>query len=540
VSWIDVDQDGREDLVFGSGRGGRLTVLRNAGAQFTPMAVGSVLQALDLTTVLPLRTAGGGVTLLAGQSSYEAPDNAAAAAAPSVLGFAGGARIGAALPVLAGDSASIGALAMADVNGDGQLDLFVGTRMIPGAWPLPARSRLLLGNADGTFRDDPVNARAMAALGLVSSAVFTDLDGDARPELVVATEFGPVRVLHNDGGRLVDVSQAMGTSALSSRWNGVSVGDFDGDGRPDLLATSWGRNTPWQTSADRPYELVVSRLEENRLGLLFARVDSLTRREMPLDGFSRIGAAVPSIKDRFATFADFAKADVDALLGNAAGSAIRIGATTFDHTLFLNRGDHFEARSLPAAAQLAPSSGAVVADFNGDGREDVFLAQNFFPTEINTIRFDAGAGLLLLGDGSGGLQAQSVRASGISLLGDMRGAASADFDGDGRVDLAVSQNGAPMTLWRNVRGAAGLRVRLRGPAGNPLAIGAQLRMVTGPTRGAVREVHAGSGAWSMDATTQVLAVPPGASAVWIRWPGGREQTVPLATPMPRELVLTAP
>ena len=229
-----------------------------------------------------------------------------------------------------------------------------------------------------------------------------------------------------------------------------------------------------------------------------------------------------------------------ALLGGAAASAIRIGATTFDHTLFLNRGDHFEVRSLPPAAQLAPSSGAVVADFNGDGREDVFLAQNFFPTEINTIRFDAGAGLLLLGDGTGGLHPQSVRASGISVLGDMRGAAASDFDGDGRTDLAVSQNGAPMTLWRNVRGTPGVRVRLRGSANNPLAIGAQLRLVAGTTRGPVREIHAGSGAWSMDAATQVLGLLPGATALWVRWPDGREQTVPFSSSAQRELVITAP
>jgi hypothetical protein len=397
----------------------------------------------------------------------------------------------------------------------------------------------LLGSADGTWRDDPDNLRAMSALGLVSSAVLTDVDGDARPDLVVATEFGPVRVLHNAGGRFTDVSKAMGTAALSSRWNGISVGDFDGDGRPDIVATSWGRNTPWRTSADRPYELVVARVEENRLGLIFARADSLTRREMPLDGFTRIGTAIPSVKARFATFAEFAKADVDAVLGEAASSAIRIGATTFDHTLFLNRGDRFEVRSLPAVAQLAPSSGAVVADFNGDGREDLFLAQNFYPTEINTMRFDAGVGLLLLGDGAGGWLPQSVRASGISVAGDMRGAAASDFDRDGRTDLAVSQNGAPMTLWRNVGATPGVRVRLRGPAGNPLGIGAQLRIVTGAARGALREVHAGSGAWSMNAATQVLGVPAGATSVWVRWPDGREQTVRLPA-AGTELTITAP
>ncbi len=526
VSWIDVDGDGREELVFGSGRGGRLTVLRHTGTRFVALPVAGAVQSLDLTTVLPFPRAAGGVTLLAGQSNYEAADSLASIT-PSVLGFAAAARIGVPSTAVAGDSASVGPLAMADVNGDGFLDLFVGARVRPGAWPLPVRSRLWLGSASGAFLEDAGNAAALSSLGLVSSAVFADLDGDARPELIVATEFGPIRVLQNDGGRFRDATKALGLSAWSSRWNGVAAGDFDGDGRLDLIGTSWGRNTPWHTSAARPYTLAVSRMDGDRLGLLFARADSITKREMPLDGFSRLGAALPSVKERFATFAAFANADIDAVLGTAASTAVRVGATTFDHTVFLNRGDHFEVRALPAAAQLAPAFGVVVNDFDGDGREDLFLAQNFFPTEINTMRFDAGAGLVLLGDGTGGFRVQSVAQSGISVLGDQRGAAAADFDGDGRVDLAVSQNGAPMTLWRNVGGVPGLRIRLVGPSGNPLGIGAQLRVISGATRGPVREVHAGSGYWSMNAATAVLATGASATGVSVRWPGGVEEVVQL-------------
>ncbi|MES3033186.1 MAG: VCBS repeat-containing protein [Gemmatimonadota bacterium] len=539
VSWIDVDQDGSDDLLFGTGRGGRLSALRNVGGRFTAMSVTGDAQRYDLTTVLPVHDGAGGLRLLAGQSNYEADDAATALALPAVLSFGTGARIGAASALVSGDSASVGPMALGDVNGDGIPDLFVGARAIPGAWPLPSRSRLLLGDGRGAFSDDTVNRGAMSALGLVSSALFADLDDDGRPELVVTTEFGPVRVLHNDRGRLTDVTRAMGLGTASSRWNGISAGDFDGDGRLDLVATSWGRNTPWQASTDRPYTLLLARLDEQRLALLFARADSSTQREMPLDGLARLGAALPSVKATFGTFAEFAAADADAVLGAAAKTAVRIGATTFDHMLFLNRSTRFEARSLPAAAQLAPSSGAVVADFNGDGRDDVFLAQNFFPTEINTMRFDAGAGLLLLGDGAGGLVPQSVRASGIAIRGDMRGAAAADYDGDGRVDLAVSQNGAAMTLWHNQRATPGLRLRLRGSAANPLAIGARVRVLGTGVASAVHDVRAGGGAWSMDATTLVLAMPAGASAISVRWPGGAEQRIPVAAGT-RELVLTAP
>jgi hypothetical protein len=249
--------------------------------------------------------------------------------------------------------------------------------------------------------------------------------------------------------------------------------------------------------------------------------------------------AIPSLRSRLPTFAAFARADVDSVVGHRHASAARIGATTFDHMLWLNRGDHFEAHSLPRIAQLAPAFAPVVGDFDGDGHEDLFLAQNFSATALWTPRFDAGEGLILLGDGHGGFRPMSVLQSGVRVLGDQRGAAAADYDGDGRLDLAVSQNGAATTLWHNRGAIQGVRVRLVGSAGNPFGIGAQLRVMSAQSAGPMREVRAGSGYWSMDAPTAVLAQPPGANSVWVRWPGGRTQTVPLA-PNQRELKLTAP
>jgi hypothetical protein len=233
------------------------------------------------------------------------------------------------------------------------------------------------------------------------------------------------------------------------------------------------------------------------------------------------------VRERIATFAAYSSASVDDVLGDASRTAVRIGATMFDHAVLLNRGDHFEVRPLPPMAQLAPAFAAVVADFDGDGREDIFLGQNFSPTEIGTPRFDAGAGLVLLGDGRGGFRPLSVGQSGIRVFGDQRGAAAADYDGDGRVDLAVTQNGAPTTLWRNRTGRPGLRVRLVGLPENPLALGARLRVLTGTSAGPIRELH-GGGCWSMDAATTVLALPAGATGVWVRWPDGKDETVPVS------------
>jgi hypothetical protein len=137
--------------------------------------------------------------------------------------------------------------------------------------------------------------------------------------------------------------------------------------------------------------------------------------------------------------------------------------------------------------------------------------------------------LLLLGDGKGGFAPRTVGESGISVLGDQRGAAAADFDGDGRTDLAVSQNGAATTLWRNRGARVGVRVHLDGLCGadNPLCIGARVRVVQGARAFPVREIHAGSGYWSMDGAVPVLAVPDGAYAVEVVLPGGAKLSEPV-------------
>jgi len=240
--------------------------------------------------------------------------------------------------------------------------------------------------------------------------------------------------------------------------------------------------------------------------------------------------AIPSVTQRLRTYAAYADASIDEAVGPMAsgGGTVKLGATTLDQTVFLNRGDRFEAHALPAEAQFAPAYYAGIADFNGDGNEDVFLTQNFFDTDAATARYDAGRGLLLLGDGRGALDAVPGQKSGIAIYGEQRGAAYADFDGDGRLDLAVSENGGPTRLLHNVGATPGLRVRVIGPPGNPNGIGTQLRLRYGDAAGPAREIQAGSGYWSENGAIQVLGRAREPTALWVRSPSGREDVVPLA------------
>jgi hypothetical protein len=196
-------------------------------------------------------------------------------------------------------------------------------------------------------------------------------------------------------------------------------------------------------------------------------------------------------------------------------------ANTLASMVFFNRGDHFEAVPLPREAQWSPIFSVNVGDMDGDGDEDVFLSQNFFATQEEMPRQDAGRGLWLRGDGMGKLEVVPGQESGIKVYGEQRWAALADYDQDGRVDLVVTQNGAETKLYHNEGALPGLRVRLQGPAGNPTGVGASVRLRFGERNGPVREVRAGSGYWSQDSAILVMGTPGPATQVWVRWPGGR-------------------
>ena len=234
--------------------------------------------------------------------------------------------------------------------------------------------------------------------------------------------------------------------------------------------------------------------------------------------------AMPWVRDRFDTHRAYSLASVPELFGEPVGAIKTLQANWLESTVFLNRGDHFIGLPLPSEAQFSPAFGVGVADLDGDGFEDIFLSQNFFAVDNETARSDAGRGLLLRGDGKGGFTAVPGRESGVTVYGEQRGCALADYDGDGRTDLVVAQNGAATKLYRNQHGQPGLRVRLVASPGNPYGVGAVIRLGFGERFGPAREIHAGSGYWSQDGAVQVMATTESPTQIWVRWPGGTTST----------------
>jgi len=354
------------------------------------------------------------------------------------------------------------------------------------------------------------------------------------PELILAVEWGPIRMFHNDHGHLLAWDpeilsmidrKSSRLSDLTGWWSGVSVGDLDGDGRLDIIGANWGLNTKYRATPEHPRKLYYGDFTESgTLDTIEAYFDERMGKEVPEREFDALGAAMPFLRGLFPTHHAYGAAGISEILGDRLKKAKQATANMLVSMVLFNRSDRFEAVPLPAEAQFAPAFAVVVADFDGDGAEDVFLSQNFFATEPQTSRADAGRGWLLKGNGKGGLRTIGGQESGIAIYGEQRGAAAADYDADGRVDLAVSQNATATKLYHNLRAKPGLRVRLAGSPGTPTGIGAVLRLKSGERFGPAREVHAGSGYWSQDSAVQVLALLPEPLQLSIRWPGSQVTT----------------
>ena len=533
VAWLDWDGDGYDDVVIGTGRGGTLAVFRNDGkgvfSRLSEPALNSPLPD-DLGGIVGLITDSHQVSILAALGNYEAVSNNM----PSVLRYdssGGRVALGAHLPPL--ESCS-GPLALGDVDGDGLLDLFVGGRVLPGRYPEAASSRIYRNSA-GQFRLDEDRSRVFKDVGLVNGAVFSDLNGDGHADLVLACDWGPIRVFINESGRLKEATDQLGLAKYLGWWNGVATGDFDGDGRMDIVASNWGRNTRYEQHRARPLQLYYGDLDGNgTIDLIEAYFDTTMGKIVPEQALDTMSQGLPGLRERIHTHKAYAEAGVEDLFGEPLKTAKLLEANWLETTLFLNRGDHFEPRPLPREAQFAPAFGISVGDFDGDGNEDVFLAQNFFATLHEVSRYDAGRGLWLRGDGAGHFTPVSGQESGVKVYGEQRGCALADYDHDGRIDLIVTQNGASTKLYHNVGAKPGYRVHLKGSDDNPAAIGAAMRLFFGQKAGPMRELHAGSGYWSQDGVTQVLGTPETPTQLWVRWPGGKTTTVDLA-PNTREI-----
>lgn len=554
IAWHDLDGDGDDDLIIGSGKDGALACFQNNGkdgfARIYGLAAnqqsshdqGTILGWWENDSISHLLVANSNLeerqTNNASVSYYSVikdhlkfhpgRDNGRS---KSLAGMGGDGSPSSLLPndSIITDISSPGPMAMADYDLDGDLDLFVGGRAIPGRYPEPASSLMYL-NQDGDFQFDSRNSAIFREIGLVSGVVFSDYDGDGDADLILAIEWGSVAVFRNDNGAFTDATSTLGLHRYLGLWQGVTTGDLDSDGRLDIIATNWGLNSSyqWQYNLEHPLELYCGDFDFNgTLEVVESWFDPVLQKRVPVRNLYWLQLAMPSVSRGISDNRTYSTAGIAEIIGPRFKDVRKLQANTLAHTVFFNRGDRFEAVEMPAKAQFAPAFYVGVADFDGDGYEDVFSSQNFFASQIENSRSDAGRGLWLKGDGSGKLAPLPGQESGVKVYGEQRGAALSDYDRDGRVDLVVSQNGAATRLYHNIKAKPGLRIRLAGPPGNRDGVGATIRLVYENGIGPAREIHLGSGYWSQDSMVQVMGMRDKVKDVWVRWPGGKTTNTPL-------------
>ncbi len=535
----DVDGDGDDDLYVGgpAGQSGRLLLAGGEGRfALAPNEPWYQDRACEDTAVLFLDAdSDGDLDLFVGSGSVECPPNDPMLRDRLYVNQGGGRFEKAGEDALPDARENTGAAAIGDVDQDGDLDLFVGARSIPGRYPLVPRSRLLR-NDGGRFSDvtDEL-APGLAQAGLVTSALFSDADGDGRSDLLVACEWGPVRLWRNGGGVLAECTEAAGLSSYSGWWGGLTAADLDQDGDTDYVALNAGHNTKYHASPEKPALLYYGEFAaEGKPEIIEAKLGK--DGELPVRGLSCSSEAMPFVREKLPTYEQFARALLPEIYEPARlESAMRLEANYLESGVFWNLTDPsggapaFEFEPLPWPVQAAPGWGAVASDFDFDDRMDVFVAQNFYWREPETGRWDGGLGAWFQCTGRE-FEMVPHAESGLVVPGDARAAVLGDFDGDARPDILVARNGDSPLVFR-ARGDGPqdeerLAVRLLGPPGNPTAIGARVEVFeVSPgeklVRAAGAEVIGTTGYLSQSAPWLFLRGGKG-RVVHVRWPDGSQ------------------
>jgi len=449
IAAADVDKDGRQDLYISGdkNRPGQLYCQRAGGKiEAMPTAIGHE----DSSTVSAASffdaNGDGWPDLYIAKGGYSLwePHNADLQDELWLNDGKGGLQRAAGfLPDLTASSKSC--VRPCDYDGDGDIDVFVGGRIIPGQYPLTPTSYLLTNDGRGHFT---VTGSPFDHLGMVTDAQWVDLDGDGRKDLVVCGEFMPVMVFINNPGGFVDKTSAYFGSPQPGFWNTLTLADIDGDGRPDIIAGNIGQNCCIKFSEKEPGELYYADFDHN--GSIDPFFNFYVQGiSYPFVSRDELNEQMYAMRKKFGSYKDYSNATMKDLLTK---EELEIGGkltVTQDRTMcWINKGDHFVPADLPLQAQFAPVTRVLAGDFDGDGRTDLLLLGNHSDNRPKIGSIDANYGCLMKGDGKAGFRYIPQPESGLSVKGDVKSALTWAVDGKNYLVIGVAEGALQFYLLK--------------------------------------------------------------------------------------------
>ncbi|MEO8764401.1 MAG: VCBS repeat-containing protein, partial [Ginsengibacter sp.] len=341
-----------------------------------------------------------------------------------------------------------------DYDHDGDLDLFIGTRVVPGNFPFSQTSLLLRNDSKKNaiqFTDvTSGNAPAFKDAGMITDAVWYDVDKDGWDDLLAVGEWTGLKIYHNDKGKLRDYSKEYGLENTGGFWNKIIPADVDNDGDIDFVLGNLGDNTSFKASRQKPLTIYANDFNGD------GRVDPVLTwyvqdKSYPFNSRDELAEQMPELNKKFLRYADFADATIESMFSpEQISQSAKFYIHTTHSSLLINNGkNQFQLKPLPLEAQFSMVEGITYDDYDGDGNKDVLLTGNFFPFRVQQGRSDAGIGCLLKGDAKGNFTTVKMEQSGLLVQGDVRDMVT--LKSKKGTTIIISKNSGPIqVLQKNI------------------------------------------------------------------------------------------